>query len=123
MLEQEKLVVLSEAPGLIDFFLQDPVRFDPEAVEKVLKKEGAQAVLEGITASFAGLDALTATNTEAACREYAAAHQIKTGQVFHPVRVAVSGRTKGPSLFHMLEVLGKERVLTRIQHSISHVYV
>lgn len=113
-LEQEKLVLLSDAPGLVDFFLQKDVVFDPEAVEKVLKKNGAREALMGMAAEFEKLDQMTATNTEKACRDYAQANNIKTGGVFHPVRVAVSGRTKGPSLFHMLEVMGKETVLNRI---------
>lgn len=117
MLEQEKLVVLSDAPGLIDFFISDVVTFDPEAVEKVLKKDGALGVVEGVAAVFSGLPTLTAENTEKACRDYAAGNNLKNGQVFHPVRVSVSGRTKGPSLFHMLEVLGKDRVLTRLKRA------
>ncbi len=115
MLEQEKLVVLSDAPGLIDFFLHKDVQFDAESVEKVLKKEGAKKVLEGVMARFAALSTLTAENTEKACRDHAAENTLKNGQVFHPVRVAVSGRTKGPSLFHMLEVMGKEMVLSRMK--------
>lgn len=118
MLEQEKLVVLSDAPGLIDFFLEKEVKFDPEAVEKVLKKEGAMGVLEGISKTFADAPEFTAASTEAACRDYAAKNNLKTGQVFHPVRVAVSGRTRGPSLFHMLEVMGRGMVLDRIRKSI-----
>lgn len=121
MLEQEKLVVLSDAPGLIDFFLHKEVVFDPESVEKVLKKEGAKKVLEGILERFSALPALTGENTEKVCRDYAAANTLKNGQVFHPVRVAVSGRTKGPSLFHMLEVMGKEMVLSRLQITLSQL--
>ncbi len=123
MLEQEKLVVLSDAPGLIDFFLKDPVEFDPEAVEKVLKKEGSMSILEGILPAFEKTPALTAANTEKICRDFAEQKGLKTGQVFHPVRVAVSGRTKGPSLFHMLEVLGRERVAERIKRTLTHLAV
>jgi glutamyl-tRNA synthetase len=119
MLEQEKLVVLSDAPGLIDFFLHPEVVFDPEAVEKVLKKEGAKDVLSGIMKEFEKLPTLTAANTEQTCRDYAQKNALKTGPVFHPVRVAVSGRTRGPSLFHMLEVMGKERVLERIKKTLA----
>jgi glutamyl-tRNA synthetase len=115
MLEQEKLVLLSEAPGLIDFFLKEEVTYDPEAVEKVIKKEGTDQILTGILEEFLKLPTLTAVNTEQVCRAYAQTNSLKTGQVFHPVRVAVSGRTKGPSLFHMLEVMGKEKVLSRLQ--------
>ncbi|MCG3204508.1 MAG: Glutamate--tRNA ligase 1 [Elusimicrobia bacterium] len=119
MLEQEKLVLLSDAPGLIDFFLTKDVIFDPESVDKVLKKEGAKEVLAGISTRFESLPTLTAENTEKTCRDYAAGNNLKNGQVFHPVRVAVSGRTKGPSLFHMLEVMGKDRVLARIRTTIE----
>jgi glutamyl-tRNA synthetase len=119
MLEQEKLVVLSEAAGLIDFFLTPEVVFDQESFEKVLKKDGAKVVLERIRATFAGMPELTADNTEQACRDEAAQNGLKNGQVFHPVRVSVSGRTKGPSLFHMLEVLGKQRVLERIDRAVK----
>jgi glutamyl/glutaminyl-tRNA synthetase len=119
MLEQEKLVVLSDAPGLVDFFLQEDFAHDPEAVEKVLKKEGAAAVLRRVHFAFSKLDGLTAENTEKVCRDDATANGIKTGQVFHPVRVSVSGRTKGPSLFHMLEVMGKDRVLKRMDRTIA----
>lgn len=119
MLEQEKLVLLSDAPGLIDFFFHKEVQFDQESVDKVLKKEGAKAVLVGITEKFDALQSLTAQNTEQTCRDYAAANGLKNGQVFHPVRVAVSGRTKGPSLFHMLEVMKKPTVLARIRAAYS----
>ncbi len=114
MLEQEKLVLLADAPGLIDFFLSEDVKFEAEAVEKVLKKDGAFNVIAGVAAEFAQLENLTADNTERVCRDFAVAKGLKNGQVFHPVRVSVSGRTRGPSLFHMLEVMGKERVLARM---------
>jgi hypothetical protein len=42
MLEQEKFVVLSEGPGLVDFFLTPDVVFDQESYDKVLKKDGAK---------------------------------------------------------------------------------
>jgi len=113
-LEQEKITLLSEAPGLVDFFLAKEVVFDKEALEKVLKKEGALKAVENVRVSFESLPRLTAQNTEEVCRQYAAKNKLKAAEVFHPVRVAVSGRIKGPSLFHMLEVLGKERVLARM---------
>jgi glutamyl/glutaminyl-tRNA synthetase len=33
----------------------------------------------------------------------------------HPCRLAVTGKTSGPSLYHLLQVLGKERVMARIE--------
>lgn len=114
-LEQEKMIVFSEAPTLIDFFLKPEPEFDPASVEKVLKKPGAGDILRAAAASFGAAASFTADETEKVCRSLAEQKGVKNGQVFHPVRVAVSGRTKGPSLFHMLEVMGRETVLSRIR--------
>jgi hypothetical protein len=35
--------------------------------------------------------------------------------VFHPLRAAVSGRTEGPTLFLMLEIMGREQVGARLK--------
>jgi len=43
----------------------------------------------------------------------------KTGDLVHPARVAASGRSVGPSLYHMLEVMGKKRVLARFDRMIA----
>ena len=51
---------------------------------------------------------------ETALRELAEAMGVKVGQLFTPIRVAVCGRTVAPPLFGTLEVLGRERVLSRV---------
>jgi glutamyl/glutaminyl-tRNA synthetase len=43
----------------------------------------------------------------------------KAGDLIHPARVAVSGRAIGPSLYHMFEVMGRDRVLRRIDRAIQ----
>ena len=52
---------------------------------------------------------------EAAFKALAAEKGIKTALYIHPARVAVSGRSVGPSLYHMLVILGKDRVLARLR--------
>jgi glutamyl-tRNA synthetase len=46
---------------------------------------------------------------------------VKAGQLFGSVRVAVSGRDKTPPLFEMMEVLGRERSLARIEQAIARL--
>lgn len=117
-LEHDKLKLLTDVPNLVDFFFQEVV-FDPEAVEKVLKKPGTQEALLAARQAFAVSDAWTAQSTEALCKDVALKLGVKNAAIFHPVRVAVSGRTQGPSLFHMLEVLGKESVLKRMDNGLK----
>jgi nondiscriminating glutamyl-tRNA synthetase len=57
----------------------------------------------------------TADAIEALCKALAKERGVKNGATFHPLRVAVSGRTEGPSLFHMVEFLGKQRTLERLK--------
>jgi glutamyl-tRNA synthetase len=44
---------------------------------------------------------------------------VKIGVLVHPTRLACTGSTVGPSLYHLLEVLGKERVLKRFEQAMA----
>ena len=56
---------------------------------------------------------------EAALKSLSTAKELSTGAYIHTLRFAVSGRGVGPSLYHMLVVLGHEEVLKRIQRCLS----
>ena len=47
--------------------------------------------------------------------------QVKVGALVHPVRLAMTGATAGPSLYHLLEVLGREKVLQRMDRALTRV--
>ena len=51
---------------------------------------------------------------EAAFRARAESMGIKFKEIVHPARFATTGRIAGPSLFHTLEVLGRDRCLARL---------
>ena len=118
-LEQEKYKLLTEIPDLIRFFFEDPV-FEPEAVEKVFGKPEAKQALTLMIDVYGKLEDFTEANLEAAARAAAKENGLKAGQIFHPVRVAVSGRTHGPTLFKMLEYMGKDVVLARLKNALSY---
>jgi len=114
-LEQEKYKLLTEIPHLIEFFFTEKPVFDQKAVDKVFKKPEARRVLEGMAKVYEAIPSFTEAELEKAAREFAAANTLKAGQIFHPVRVAVSGRTEGPTLFRMLEYLGRGKVVARMR--------
>jgi len=113
-LEQEKIKLLSDVPHLVEFFLTDDIVYDEKAMGKVIKKEGVINILKDMFQIYKNTENFTSQELENKTRKYAEEQKLKTSQIFHPVRVAVSGRTEGPSLFHMMELLGKERVLERL---------
>lgn len=112
-LEQEKIGRLDETPNLIDFFFREP-SMDPKAVQKWLGKPGVGEYLTALRAALDGAPDWEASTIETLVRSTASAQGREKGDATHPVRVAVTGREMGPSLFDMLAVLGRETVLRRL---------
>jgi nondiscriminating glutamyl-tRNA synthetase len=116
-LEQEKIKLLADVPRLTDFLLWDEYEYRAEAVDKVLRQAGAMDILGELAKRLETLQPFDAASIEALCKALAKERGVKNGATFHPLRVAVSGRTEGPSLFHMVEYLGRERSLERIRRA------
>jgi glutamyl-tRNA synthetase len=114
-LAQERMVVLSDAVGLIGFLFTDTVVLDPDAVTKQLSGADAAEVLDAASAALAGLGEWTTEAIEEALKA-ALVEGLgrKPRQAFGPVRVAVSGRTVSPPLYESIELLGRERTMERL---------
>ena len=113
-LEKMKVTHLREVPERVAFFAAEDFPYDPAAVEKTLRKPSALDRLAQLAECCAAVENFDAATLEAKLKELAVTLGVKPAEFIHPARVAVSGRSVGPSLYHLLEVLGKERVLTRI---------
>lgn len=101
------------------YFFTEDYSFEDVAVRKRLLREGALDGLRKMRERFAALPTFTAKETERALRQLAQELGVGAGALVHPVRVAVSGCAEGPSLFPMLEVLGPERVLQRLDRVLA----
>ena len=58
---------------------------------------------------------------EKVMRKIAENNQVSAAKLIHPLRLASSGLSFGPSLFHLVEVLGKETILRRIKKAIEKI--
>src|SRR5712692_7040042 len=116
-----KIKLLSELPEWTAFFFTEVYAFDPVAVEKVFSKPEAATRLSALREEFAKSDKWSHEAIESTLKALAQKLGCKTGDLVHPARVAVSGRSVGPSLYHMLEVMGKERVLKRFDRMITQL--
>jgi len=120
-LEQEKIKLLKEVPSHIDIFFKKRIAYEEKAVNKILKKDGAKEILVDMIERFDKLNQFDQKSIEDSVRGYANEKDIKAAKIIHPLRVAVSGRDWGPSLFAMLELLGKDKVLERIKYCLKNV--
>jgi len=112
-LVQEKIKLLKELPERIRYFVSDDYTIDPEAAAKW---RGAGDRLRTLAEKFS-VAAWDAASLEATLKQLAAELRVKPAELIHPCRVAVSGTSAGPSLYHMLEVLGRDRVLGRLKRA------
>ena len=113
-LERERIKKLSEVPDLIQYFLTEEIKFDAQASE-ILKKPGVKEILISLREELENLSDFSVDSLETTIRDWTKKNNLKTKDVFHPLRAAISGRTIGPGLFEMMEVLGRERVLRRLR--------
>ena len=118
---KEKIKLLSDVPEWTRYFFTEDYEFDPVVVEKVFGKSEAAERLLALRDKFADIDNWNVEKIETSLKALAQGLGCKTGDLVHPARVAMSGRAVGPSLYHMLEVMGKERVLNRFDRMISQL--
>ncbi len=121
-LEQERLRMLGEAAHAVSFFYIDDVTYEtPLLIQKGMDAERTRDSLIRALELLNGLELWDHDAMEGPMRALAEELGLKPGQLFGSVRVAVSGRTATPPLFAMLEVLGRERTLRRIERAIERL--
>jgi glutamyl-tRNA synthetase len=118
---KEKIKLLSDVSEWTRYFFTEKYEFDAAAVQKVFGKPEAAERLIALRGEFAKIDNWNLEKIESTLKTLAQKLGCKTGDLVHPARVAVSGRSVGPSLYHMLEVMGKERVLARFDRTIARL--
>ncbi len=115
-----KFRTFNELPAYAGFYFTDTITIDAEAAQKDFVPENKPR-LEKLRDAFNAALAFNSESLEAALKETAKTLGVKAGVLVHPCRLAVTGKTSGPSLYHLLQVLGKERVMARIEKAIQSI--
>ena len=100
------------------YFFSDPDSYDEEARKKNWKPETAGWMRDLLPALLAA-NPFTTVTLEAIVKEKAGQLGMGAGKLIHPLRLAVSGTSKGPGLFEMMELLGRETCQRRIERAIT----
>jgi glutamyl-tRNA synthetase len=113
---------ISDLVDLVRPFLTEELEFDPDAVEKHWLKSPEEALerLKSLRGRL-GDAAWEVEAMEGVVRGYADETSVGAGKVIHPLRVAVTGRQASPGIFEVLDFLGRERVLARLDRAIERL--
>ncbi len=114
-----KIKTFSELPAYAGFYFTDVFDYEPEAAKKAFVPENKPR-LEKVRDAFGKLPTFDAASIEAALKATATELGVKVGVLIHPTRLATTGHPHGPSLYHLLEVLGKEKVKQRIEKAMGN---
>lgn len=118
---QEKLATLNDIVPQTDFFFVEPKEYEEKAVRKQWGKEDALERMEAILATLESVEPWDHDTVKAAYESLAESTGLGLGQFVHPTRLALTGKSVGPGLFELTELLGKETALARVRKAIEFV--
>jgi glutamyl-tRNA synthetase len=118
---RERLVLPKDAPDMVSYFYSDDFEYDEKGYRKYLAKETTPALLNAVIERLSASPDWNLDTIESAVRTAGADMGAEGGAVIHPVRIAVTGRTHGPGLFELMEVIGKERCIERLRRASAKV--
>jgi glutamyl-tRNA synthetase len=102
------------------FYFQDPRPFEEAAARKFLTPQNAPHLKE-IARRLQGLTEVSAEALNSLFNQLAAQTGLKMVNLAQPVRVALTGRTASPGLFEIINILGKEETLKRLNNALSFI--
>jgi glutamyl-tRNA synthetase len=102
------------------FFFKDPIVYDGEASRQHLTPSNA-AILRSVMEALSQVGVFEEKALEEAFKAVMAGTGLKLGKIAQPVRVALTGRTASPGIFEIIAILGKDKILARLQAALDHI--
>ena len=100
------------------FFFQAPEEYDEKIVKKRWK-EDTRGLLKELSGILESTDSFCSENLEKLTLNWIEKKELNMGQVLNPLRLCLVGKSMGPHVFDIMEVLKKEETLSRIEKAIS----
>ena len=110
-----RIKVFGDFFELTDFFFKDDYIIDEKGQRKYLGKPENIDNLKLALGELKTLDNFKQDKIEEIYRALAEKHNLKSANIIHPTRMAISGKTKGAGLFELMELLGKDIVIKRLE--------
>lgn len=103
------------------FFFADAIEYDQAAVGKFLKKEGAGELLKEVYTAVSQVDNFDKKTLEDSLRALTEKLGVGFSKLAQPMRVAITGKSVSAGIFETMELLGKEKTLSRLSYTIKNL--
>ncbi len=113
-LEKEKFRILEDVPERVAPYITEDIDWNLQLLQKFGIPETSK-ILSEILPEIKKIEQFERSAIENIIRKFCKEKNLKTGEVFHPLRFALTGMTKGPGLFELMEILGRDVSVRRIE--------
>jgi glutamyl-tRNA synthetase len=114
---KERANFVSEFWELSDYFFVAPTSYDEKAAKNW--KEETPNLMQQVSEVLNSIDDFTSVNIETILKNWMTENEIGMGKVMQPLRLSLVGALKGPHLFDIIEMIGKEETSKRIEKAIA----
>ncbi|MGI6596559.1 MAG: glutamate--tRNA ligase [bacterium] len=120
-LTRDRAKTLEELVDVVSYFFAAKFHYEDKGTRKHFIPEGAADILQEAKTIVAAVPSFQHQAIEEAYRARAEELGLKPAKLIHPTRLALSGRTIGPGLFELMELLGREQCLERLERALRFV--
>ncbi|RLD60861.1 MAG: glutamate--tRNA ligase [Bacteroidetes bacterium] len=119
-LVKERVNFVSELWEQTYFFFQRPVEYDKKTVKKRWK-ENSPNIMKDIINILSSVELFNSRETETVVKKFIEEKELGMGQVMNAFRLTIVGAAKGPGVFDIIELLGKDETIKRIELGIKNI--
>jgi glutamyl-tRNA synthetase len=115
---KERANFVNEFWELSDYFFEAPLSYDEKASKNW--KEDTSVLMKQVISELNNIKDFTSLNIENILKEWLTTNEIGMGKVMQPLRLSLVGALKGPHLFDIIELIGKQETIKRIEKAIAN---
>ena len=115
---KERAVFVKDFWSLSSYFFKTPEDYDEKASKKQWK-EGTSALMNELIIVLASIDDFSSKTIEETVKSWISSKEIGFGKIMQPLRLAIVGEMKGPHLFDIIDMIGKDEAVLRIKKIIK----
>ena len=115
---KERATFVADFWELSDYFFQAPVNYDIKASKKNWK-EDTSSLMNELIPVLEKIEDFNSQNIETIVKDWITSKEIGFGKIMQPFRLSLVGAMKGPHLFDIAEMLGKQATINRINKAIE----
>lgn len=119
-LVKDRVSFVSELWDQTSFFFEAPVSYDEKSVRKRWK-QGTSGNMQQLTELIKEIDDFSSENQEAIVKGWISDNELHMGNIMNAFRLSIVGESKGPHMFDITEVIGKEETINRLENAINRL--